>query len=188
MDRRLGEPLPHQLANPTQAHPIATAEAAFPPERLFGINPDFSGLSPTTGQIPTRYSPVRRSTPPSKLGSFPLDLHVLSLPPAFNLSHDQTLQFSSVDCCLRSAIQSEFESSFTSKKFDSRLCSIIFRLTSAHTNYFFLSILENLRSALWAASFVVRILPISSTVSINFFQFFLLKSITYVALKDHQTG
>ncbi|ENW94959.1 hypothetical protein F904_00536, partial [Acinetobacter dispersus] len=23
----------------------------------------------------------------------PLDLHVLSLPPAFNLSHDQTLQF-----------------------------------------------------------------------------------------------
>ena len=39
------------------------------------------------------YSPVRRSTPPSKLGSFPLDLHVLSLPPAFNLSHDQTLQF-----------------------------------------------------------------------------------------------
>ena len=25
--------------------------------------------------------------------SFPLDLHVLGLPPAFNLSHDQTLQF-----------------------------------------------------------------------------------------------
>ncbi|OOE54485.1 hypothetical protein BZG12_06795 [Salinivibrio kushneri] len=24
---------------------------------------------------------------------FPLDLHVLGLPPAFNLSHDQTLQF-----------------------------------------------------------------------------------------------
>lgn len=24
--------------------------------------------------------------------SFPLDLHVLGLPPAFNLSHDQTLQ------------------------------------------------------------------------------------------------
>ena len=40
-----------------------------------------------------QYSPVRRSTPPSKLGSFPLDLHVLGLPPAFNLSHDQTLQF-----------------------------------------------------------------------------------------------
>ncbi len=35
------------------------------------------------------YSPVRRS-PPEVL---PLDLHVLGLPPAFNLSHDQTLQF-----------------------------------------------------------------------------------------------
>ena len=27
----------------------------------------------------------------------PLDLHVLSLPPAFNLSHDQTLQFKVFD-------------------------------------------------------------------------------------------
>lgn len=26
----------------------------------------------------------------------PLDLHVLGLPPAFNLSHDQTLQFKSL--------------------------------------------------------------------------------------------
>ena len=37
------------------------------------------------------YSPVRRSSAPE--GLLPLDLHVLSLPPAFNLSHDQTLQF-----------------------------------------------------------------------------------------------
>ena len=37
-------------------------------------------------QIPTRYSPVRHSTPKSKLLSFPFDLHVLSIPPAFNLS------------------------------------------------------------------------------------------------------
>ena len=29
--------------------------------------------------------------------SFPLDLHVLGLPPAFNLSHDQTLQLKF--CC-----------------------------------------------------------------------------------------
>ena len=48
-------------------------------------------MSPTTGQIPTRYSPVRRCIG-SKLPQ-PLDLHVLGLPPAFNLSHDQTLQF-----------------------------------------------------------------------------------------------
>ncbi|ELY20070.1 hypothetical protein HALTITAN_3301, partial [Vreelandella titanicae BH1] len=39
------------------------------------------------------YSPVRRSSAGSKLPLLPLDLHVLGLPPAFNLSHDQTLQF-----------------------------------------------------------------------------------------------
>ncbi|PQJ65664.1 hypothetical protein BTO01_14990, partial [Vibrio jasicida] len=31
--------------------------------------------------------------PEGSVKSFPLDLHVLGLPPAFNLSHDQTLQF-----------------------------------------------------------------------------------------------
>ncbi|OOE71225.1 hypothetical protein BZG22_15160, partial [Salinivibrio sp. IB870] len=43
------------------------------------------------------YSPVRRSTSSKSTEAsilpFPLDLHVLGLPPAFNLSHDQTLQF-----------------------------------------------------------------------------------------------
>ena len=37
------------------------------------------------------YSPVRHSSAPE--GLLPSDLHVLSIPPAFNLSHDQTLQF-----------------------------------------------------------------------------------------------
>ena len=31
----------------------------------------------------------------------PFDLHVLSIPPAFNLSHDQTLQFNYVTCVLK---------------------------------------------------------------------------------------
>ncbi len=53
----------------------------------------FHTLSPTIRQIPIHYSPVRHSTPASKLASFPFDLHVLGMPPAFNLSHDQTLQF-----------------------------------------------------------------------------------------------
>ena len=39
------------------------------------------------------YSPVRHSPPESKLSVLPFDLHVLSMPPAFNLSQDQTLQF-----------------------------------------------------------------------------------------------
>ena len=92
-DRRLGEPLPHQLANLTQAHLIAKGPKVpfFPPWGVCGISSRFQLLSPTTRQIPTRYSPVRRSSAPE--GLLPLDLHVLSLPPAFNLSHDQTLQF-----------------------------------------------------------------------------------------------
>ncbi|VUX56149.1 protein of unknown function [uncultured Woeseiaceae bacterium] len=48
-------------------------------------------MSPTTGQIPKYYSPVRHSSPGSKLPSLPFDLHVLGMPPAFNLSQDQTL-------------------------------------------------------------------------------------------------
>lgn len=39
------------------------------------------------------YSPVRHSPPESKLSALPFDLHVLGMPPAFNLSQDQTLQF-----------------------------------------------------------------------------------------------
>jgi hypothetical protein len=49
-----------------------------------------SSYPPPEGRLPTRYSPVRRSTqgvaPP-----FSLDLHVLGTPPAFVLSQDQTL-------------------------------------------------------------------------------------------------
>ena len=44
------------------------------------------------GRSSTRYSPVRRSTQGPK-PPFSHDLHVLSTPPAFNLSQDQTLQF-----------------------------------------------------------------------------------------------
>ena len=42
------------------------------------------------GRLLTCYSPVRRSSTPKE--AFPLDLHVLSTPPAFVLSQDQTLQ------------------------------------------------------------------------------------------------
>ena len=37
------------------------------------------------------YSPVRHSPSESKLSMLPFDLHVLGMPPAFNLSQDQTL-------------------------------------------------------------------------------------------------
>src|SRR5262245_2406004 len=46
------------------------------------------------GRLPTCYSPVRRCTQ-GVAPLFSLDLHVLGTPPAFVLSQDQTLQFSS---------------------------------------------------------------------------------------------
>jgi hypothetical protein len=49
-DRSLGKPLPYQQANLTQAHLIARAsrEALFLPKEVYGINPSFPGLSPST--------------------------------------------------------------------------------------------------------------------------------------------
>ena len=62
-DRRLGEPLPHQLANPTSAAPKAQGLAipCFPAHRICGISVTFATLSPTSGHVPMHYSPVRHS-------------------------------------------------------------------------------------------------------------------------------
>ena len=54
-----------------------------------GVSGRFQPLSRTQRQVPTRYSPVRRSPPEDGA----LDLHVLGAPPAFVLSQDQTLSF-----------------------------------------------------------------------------------------------
>ena len=62
-DRRLGEPLPHLLANPISATPKARGLTIprFPPQGICGINPAFAELSPTSGYVPIHYSPVRHS-------------------------------------------------------------------------------------------------------------------------------
>ena len=93
-DRRLGEPLPHQLANQTRDHLSAhkaLVSRGCPLETLCGISSRFQLLSPTERQVPhallTR-SPLSRKP---KL-SAPFDLHVLGTPPAFVLSQDQTLK------------------------------------------------------------------------------------------------
>jgi hypothetical protein len=76
--------------------PIPHRYKRFPPHHmhgmvLSGIRPSFPGLSQSAGQIThvllTR-SPLEH--PPKQ--AFPFDLHVLSTPPAFVLSQDQTLQ------------------------------------------------------------------------------------------------
>ena len=58
-DRRLGEPLPHQLANRTRANPSAINLS--PLRGLSGISSSFPELFRTKGHVPTRYSPVCHS-------------------------------------------------------------------------------------------------------------------------------
>ena len=83
-DRRLGEPLPHQLANPTRAHPEAINLS---PLGHIRYQLSFRRVVPYLGVV----SLVLLTRLPLPLAG-PLDLHVLGLPPAFVLSQDQTLK------------------------------------------------------------------------------------------------
>jgi hypothetical protein len=53
--------------------PILGRNLTFGPGTLSGITHNFSWLSQVQGQVPTRYSPFRRSCTPE--GALPLDLH-----------------------------------------------------------------------------------------------------------------
>src|SRR5690606_17302502 len=69
---------------------------SFPPHTmrcrvLSGIRPSFPGLSQSPGQI-THVLLTRSPLEYPASWAFPFDLHVLSTPPAFVLSQDQTLQ------------------------------------------------------------------------------------------------
>ena len=104
-DRRFGGPLPRQLPNQTRAHPIPQklSMPGHAPPHVHAVLAAVSGCYPPVwGRLPTRYSPVRHSvTRPSAPEGFPsrasFDLHVLSTPPAFILSQDQTLM---LDCLI----------------------------------------------------------------------------------------
>ena len=61
---------------------------------LCGISPAFAGLSPIRGQIA---HVLRTRAPCATRIATALDLHVLSLPPAFALSQDQTLKLDEID-------------------------------------------------------------------------------------------
>ena len=96
MYRRLGEPLPHQLANTTQVHLVVDAIAPF---KSISCDIDCyavlaivsNSYPPLPGRLPTRYSPVRNSSARCKHQASAFYLHVLGTPPAFILSQDQTL-------------------------------------------------------------------------------------------------
>ena len=60
-DRRLGEPLPHQLANRPRA-PLLARLLAFPSQAYAVLAPVSQSYSPLKGRLPTCYSPVRRCT------------------------------------------------------------------------------------------------------------------------------
>ena len=97
---RLGRPSPHQQADRPRAHPPPKTPkgASFPDPpcdrpRISRISHTFMRLSRRRGQVThvllTR-SPLIHTH--QKEGASPFDLHVLSTPPAFVLSQDQTLQ------------------------------------------------------------------------------------------------
>ena len=94
----LGEPLPHQLADRPRAPQEAPGCPGFGFRKMSslttcGINSPFGELSPTSRQIAhvlrTR-SPLNYFCIATKI--IPFDLHVLSTPPAFVLSQNQTLR------------------------------------------------------------------------------------------------
>src|SRR5699024_8056760 len=91
--RRLGRPLPHQQADRPQAHPTPQKLSTTPSKmRSYMVLDPVSQAYPTVqGRSPTCYSPVRHSSTLCKHKTFPFDFHVLSTPPAFILSQDQTL-------------------------------------------------------------------------------------------------
>jgi hypothetical protein len=98
--RRLGEPLPHQQADGTRTDPSAqVALLSLPSANLkqtYAVLANLSvGYPSPKGTLSTCYSPVRHF--PRSKPRFTFDLHVLSMPPAFVLSQDQTLQLKSFD-------------------------------------------------------------------------------------------
>ncbi len=98
--RSLGEPLPHQQADRPRAHPKAAgpkiptfSRVRMSRQTTCGINSSFPELSPSFGQV----AHVLRTRSPletckASFKSLPFDLHVLSTPPAFVLSQNQTLR------------------------------------------------------------------------------------------------
>jgi hypothetical protein len=89
--RRLGRPLPHQLANRTQTAPLA--HYCFL-RRARGLVDHIRYYPPFRVAIPNKRARYLRVTHPSATGVLlpPFDLHVLGTPPALVLSQDQTLQ------------------------------------------------------------------------------------------------
>ncbi len=79
-------PIPHRKSFPPPGHATSKVYSV--------LDPVSQAYPKVQGRSPTCYSPVRHSSTPK--GAFPFDLHVLSTPPAFVLSQNQTLQTKTV--------------------------------------------------------------------------------------------
>ena len=84
MDRRLGGPLPHQLANPTRVHLIPpeffTLHHAMP--CAYAVLAAVSSCYPPVwARLPTRYSPVRRSVARRRFARLACVKHAASVHP-----------------------------------------------------------------------------------------------------------
>src|SRR6476619_5495007 len=75
-------PIPHRKSFPPPGHATSKVYSV--------LDPVSQAYPKVQGRSPTCYSPVRHSSTPER--AFPFDLHVLSTPPAFVLSQNQTLQ------------------------------------------------------------------------------------------------
>ena len=93
--RRLGRPLPHQQADRPRAPPEAESISSPGHAARWGypvLDPVSQAYPGLRGRFLTCYSPVRHSVFSGvSTGWTSFDLHVLSTPPAFVLSQDQTL-------------------------------------------------------------------------------------------------
>ena len=96
---RLGGPSPHQQADRPRAHPPPkhpkmklSRPGPCGPAGTPRISRPFKRLSRRGGQVTHVILTRSPLNPPPKKGAGPFDLHVLSTPPAFVLSQDQTLQ------------------------------------------------------------------------------------------------
>ena len=101
--RRLGRPLPYQLADGTQVPPEANYSfnhQFLNPMTTCGISNPFGLLSHTSGQVTNA---LLTRSPLGHIAISSFDLHVLGTPPAFILSQDQTLRkkYHSYECKLR---------------------------------------------------------------------------------------
>ena len=79
IDRRLGRPLPHQLANQTRVH--LTPPEFFTPDHAvlcaYAVLAVISNCCPPVrGRLPTRYSPVRHSVNLASIRKLPLNYFV----------------------------------------------------------------------------------------------------------------